>query len=44
MVIPWVGFPLAKLLDLVEPQSGATHVAFETYYDGGFLNGRKLWQ
>jgi methionine sulfoxide reductase catalytic subunit len=33
MVIPWVGFPLAKLLSMVEPKSDATHVAFETYYD-----------
>jgi sulfoxide reductase catalytic subunit YedY len=33
MVIPWVGFPLSKLLSMVEPTSKATHVAFETYYD-----------
>jgi len=33
MVIPWVGFPLSKLLSMVEPTSAATHVAFETYYD-----------
>ncbi len=33
MVIPWVGFPLAKLLAMAEPTSKATHVAFETYYD-----------
>ncbi len=33
MVIPWVGFPLSKLLSMVEPMSKATHVAFETYYD-----------
>jgi methionine sulfoxide reductase catalytic subunit len=33
MVIPWVGFPLSKLLKLVEPKSNATHVAFETYFD-----------
>ncbi|MDQ2068177.1 protein-methionine-sulfoxide reductase catalytic subunit MsrP [Xinfangfangia sp. CPCC 101601] len=30
MVIPWIGFPLAGLLDRVGVQSGATHVAFET--------------
>lgn len=41
MVIPWMGFPLAKLLELVEPQSGATYVAFETYYDKQQMpNGR----
>ena len=33
MVIPWVGFPLSKLLALVEPKSEAKYVAFETYYD-----------
>jgi len=33
MVIPWVGFPLAKLLGMVEPMSGATHVAFTSYHD-----------
>lgn len=30
MVIPWVGFPLAALLDRVEPQGSARYVAFET--------------
>src|SRR3989440_6069359 len=33
MVIPWVGFPLNKLLDEVEPNSSAKYVAFETLYD-----------
>jgi sulfoxide reductase catalytic subunit YedY len=33
MVIPWLGFPLAKLLSLVEPQSTASYVAFQTLYD-----------
>lgn len=30
MVIPWNGFPLAALLDKVEPLGGAKFVAFET--------------
>lgn len=30
MVIPWVGFPLASLLKLVQPTSNAKFVAFET--------------
>lgn len=34
MVIPWVGFPLKKLLDQVEPLGSARYVAFETYYGG----------
>lgn len=33
MVIPWQGFPLKKLLDLVQPLGTAKYVAFETYYD-----------
>ncbi|WP_373413954.1 protein-methionine-sulfoxide reductase catalytic subunit MsrP [Ensifer aridi] len=30
MVIPWIGFPLATLLDKVEPLGSAKYVAFET--------------
>ena len=33
MVIPWVGFPLKKILDAVEPLGSAKYVAFETLYD-----------
>jgi sulfoxide reductase catalytic subunit YedY len=33
MVIPWVGFPLRKLLEKVEPTSHAKYVAFQTLYD-----------
>jgi sulfoxide reductase catalytic subunit YedY len=33
MVIPWVGFPLNKLLNEVEPNSSARFVQFETLYD-----------
>ncbi|HEY2973175.1 MAG TPA: protein-methionine-sulfoxide reductase catalytic subunit MsrP [Pyrinomonadaceae bacterium] len=33
MVIPWIGFPLAKLLEKVEPTSQAKYVAFQTLYD-----------
>jgi len=33
MVIPWVGFPLASLLNKVEPSSQAKYVAFQTLYD-----------
>ncbi|HEY0460739.1 MAG TPA: protein-methionine-sulfoxide reductase catalytic subunit MsrP [Pyrinomonadaceae bacterium] len=34
MVIPWVGFPLKKILDAVEPLGKAKYVAFETFYGG----------
>jgi sulfoxide reductase catalytic subunit YedY len=30
MVIPWIGFPLAALLDQVEPLGSAKYVSFET--------------
>ncbi len=33
MVIPWVGFPLAKLLQEVEPTSAAKYVRFETLFN-----------
>ena len=33
MVIPWIGFPLGKLLQQVEPLSSAKYVAFQTLYD-----------
>jgi sulfoxide reductase catalytic subunit YedY len=33
MVIPWIGFPLAKLLEEVKPTEGAQYVRFETLYD-----------
>ena len=33
MVIPWVGFPLNKLLEKVEPTSAARYVAFQTLLD-----------
>jgi methionine sulfoxide reductase catalytic subunit len=33
MVIPWVGFPLQKLLEKVEPASGSRYVAFQTLLD-----------
>jgi sulfoxide reductase catalytic subunit YedY len=41
MVIPWVGFPLAKILDEVEPMSEAKYVRFETLYDPEQMPGQK---
>ena len=32
MAVPWTGFPLKALLDMVEPQSSATHIAMTTFY------------
>ena len=33
MVIPWIGFPLSKLLEKVEPSSQAKYVAFQSFFD-----------
>ena len=33
MVIPWVGFPVKKLLDAVEPMADAKYVAMQTLLD-----------
>ncbi len=41
MVIPWLGFPLAKLLQEVEPLSGAQYVRFETLYDPEQMPGQE---
>ena len=41
MVIPWLGFPLAKLLNEVEPMGQAKYVRFETIYDPEQLPGQQ---
>ena len=41
MVIPWVGFPLARLLDRVEPMGDAKYVAFQTLLDPKRMPGQK---
>jgi len=41
MVIPWAGFSLSKLLERVEPLSGARYVAFETLLDPARMPGQK---
>jgi len=33
MVIPWLGVPLASLINKLEPNSNAKHVAFKTLFD-----------
>jgi methionine sulfoxide reductase catalytic subunit len=42
MVIPWLGFPLAFLLQSVEPMSNARYVAFETLLDPDQMPGQRL--
>lgn len=41
MVVPWDGFPLAKLIALAEPQPDATHVQFTTFYDPKNVPGQR---
>lgn len=41
MVIPWLGFPLGRLLDMVEPTSEAKYVRFETLFDPQQMPGQK---
>ena len=41
MVVPWIGFPLHKLLALAEPTSNAKYVAFETIYAPEQLPGQQ---
>ena len=41
MVIPWMGFPLAKLLEEVQPTANAQYVRFETLYDPDNMPGQK---
>ena len=40
MVIPWLGFPLAALLNEVEPTSNAQYVRFETLHDPERMPGQ----
>jgi sulfoxide reductase catalytic subunit YedY len=41
MVLPWMGFPLARLLEAVAPQAEARYVRFETLHDAQQLPGQR---
>jgi methionine sulfoxide reductase catalytic subunit len=41
MVVPWVGFPLAKLIALAEPLGSAKYVAFQTLLDPKRMPGQR---
>ncbi len=41
MVIPWLGFPLRRLLADVEPMADARYVRFETLYDPEQMPGQR---
>ncbi len=39
MTVPWVGFPLAKLVEMAKPSSGAKYVVFTTLADPKTMPG-----
>ena len=41
MAVPWTGFPLSKLLDLVEPKSSAKYVRFFTFLNPEWAPNQK---
>lgn len=41
MVIPWLGFPIKKLIDIVEPKAEAKYLRFETLYDPDSFPGQQ---
>ncbi|MCS6845254.1 MAG: protein-methionine-sulfoxide reductase catalytic subunit MsrP [Caldilineales bacterium] len=41
MVIPWLGFPLRKLLEIVEPTSEARYVRFQSVLDPQRMPGQR---
>ena len=41
MAVPWTGFPLAKLVALAKPASGAKYVRFETFMDRAVAPGQR---
>lgn len=41
MVVPWIGFPLAKLIKRFKPTSDAKYVRFETLYDPDQMPGQR---
>jgi len=43
MVVPWVGFPLNRLIERFEPTSKAKYVFFETLYDPEQMRGQRSY-
>ncbi|MGH6855664.1 MAG: protein-methionine-sulfoxide reductase catalytic subunit MsrP, partial [Aestuariivirga sp.] len=41
MVVPWVGFPLSKLLEIAKPTANAKYVRFETFNNPDIASGQK---
>ncbi|MBE7201856.1 MAG: protein-methionine-sulfoxide reductase catalytic subunit MsrP [Parafilimonas terrae] len=43
MAVPWTGFPLAKLVALAKPASGAKYIRFETFLDKAMAPGQRAF-
>ena len=41
MTVPWAGFPVEKILSLVEPKTDAKFVKFETFFNPDIAPGQK---
>lgn len=41
MVVPWIGFPLHRLIAMAQPLSGAKYVRFETFHDPMVARGQR---
>ncbi len=41
MVVPWLGFPVNKILEIVDPDKDANYLRFETFYDPEIAPGQK---
>ena len=41
MVVPWLGFPVNKILEIVDPDKDANYVRFETFYNPKIAPGQK---
>ena len=39
MVVPWLGFPMSKLIEAVDPKPEAKFVRFESFYDSEITKG-----
>ncbi|MGB3533594.1 MAG: protein-methionine-sulfoxide reductase catalytic subunit MsrP [Microcoleaceae cyanobacterium] len=43
MVVPWIGFPMRKIIEAVEPTSSAKYVRFSSFYDPKITKGPGFW-
>lgn len=41
MVVPWIGFPLRRLVERARPLSGAKYLRFETFHDPKIAPGQR---